>query len=245
VTPRIFVGDDVAALAPGADYMLPQAAARHVAQALRMRIGAPLTLFTGTGGEYTTTIVRIDRRDVVARVERHDAVERESPHAVTLAQSLIGAEMMDFVVRKAVELGAAAIVPLHAARSQAIASDRAARRTAHWRQIAIAACEQCGRNRVPDVREVVAFGEWCEVPGACMGSVILDLDAPRSLAAQAAAEPPRTLAVGPEGGFTPDELRHANLRGGVRVHLGRRVLRAETAAIAALATLDAIAGDAR
>ena len=245
MTPRIYVGDDVGALAPGVDCVLPQAAARHVAQALRMRVGDPLTLFTGSGGEYATTLARIDRRQVVTHVERHDAIERESPHAVALAQSLIAAEMMDFVVRKAVELGAAAIVPLLAARSQALPAERAERRVAHWRQVAIAACEQCGRNRVPEVRNVVAFGEWCEAPDGCAGSAILDFDARRSLAAHASAEPPHTVAVGPEGGFTPDELRYANARGAVSVHLGRRVLRAETAAIAALATLDAIAGDAR
>ncbi len=119
MTPRIFVGDDVRALAPGVDYALPEPATRHVAQALRMRVGEPLTLFTGTGGEYATTIAHIDRRDVVVRVERHDAIERESPLAVTLVQSLIAADMMDWVVRKAVELGVAAIVPLQSARSQA------------------------------------------------------------------------------------------------------------------------------
>src|SRR4051794_3127726 len=101
VTPRIFVGDDVAELAPGVDYVLQQAAARHVAQALRMRTGEPLTLFTGSGGEYATIVARIDRRQVIVRVERHDAVERESPHPVTLVPSLIAVEMMDLVVRKA------------------------------------------------------------------------------------------------------------------------------------------------
>jgi 16S rRNA (uracil1498-N3)-methyltransferase len=245
VTLRIFVGDDVAALAPGVDYVLPQAAARHVAQALRMRTGEPLTLFTGSGGEYATTVARIDRRQVVTHVERHDAVERESPHAVTLAQSLIAAEMMDFVVRKAVELGVAAIVPLLAARSQAIAADRAERRVEHWRQIAVAACEQCGRNRVPGVADIVPFGEWAEAIKPAAAPVILDFDASQSLAALASTAPPRSVAVGPEGGFAPDELRFAAVRGAVAVHLGRRVLRAETAAIAALATLNAITGDAQ
>jgi 16S rRNA (uracil1498-N3)-methyltransferase len=245
VTPRIFVGDDVEALAPGGDYVLPQAAARHVAQALRMRAGAPLTLFTGSGGEYATTVARIDRRQVVTHVERHDAVERESPHAVTLVQSLIAAEMMDFVVRKAVELGVAAIVPLLAARSQAIAADRAERRVAHWRQVAISACEQCGRNRVPGVADIVPFGEWAEAIEPAAAPAILDFDASRSLLALASTTPPRSVAVGPEGGFAADELRHAGVRGGICVHLGRRVLRAETAAIAALATLNAVAGDAQ
>jgi 16S rRNA (uracil1498-N3)-methyltransferase len=244
MAPRFFVGDDVAALMIGGEYRLPQSAVRHVAQALRMRTGDALTLFTGTGGEYATTIARIDRRDVVVRVIRHDAIERESGRPVTLAQSLIAAEMMDFVVRKAVELGACAIVAIQAARSQAIAAERAERRLTHWRQIAIAACEQCGRNRVPEIAGIVAFGEWLESQRDSR-MAILDVDAPRSLAAQSRAEPPSTIAIGPEGGFTADEVERARARGAVPVHLGRRVLRAETAAIAALATLDALAGDAQ
>lgn len=211
-----------------------------------MRVGETLALFTGTGGEYATTIARIDRRDVVVRVERHDPAERENPLAVTLVQSLIAADMMEWVVRKAVELGAACIAPVQSARSQAIPPDRIARRIEHWRQIAIAACEQCGRNRVPAIAGIVPFDEWIESPDALHDCAMLDVDATRSLSAQAAAEnPPRMIAVGPEGGFTHAELQRAKVRGVVAVHLGRRVLRAETAAIAALATLAATAGDAR
>jgi 16S rRNA (uracil1498-N3)-methyltransferase len=245
MTPRIFVGDDVRALAPGVDYRLPEPAMRHVAQALRMRTGEPLTLFTGTGGEYATTIARIDRRDVVVHVEQHDATERETPWAAVLVQSLIAADMMEWVVRKAVELGVAAIVPMQSARSQGIPSDRASRRVAHWRQVAIAACEQCGRNRIPDVAQIVSFDEWVVSDDVSADTAILDADASRSLAARAAATPPRSVAIGPEGGFTREEIERAQMRGAVAVHLGRRVLRAETAAVATLATLGAIAGDAR
>lgn len=244
MAPRIFVGDDVAALPLGDDYRLSASAARHVAQSLRMRSGDALTLFTGSGGEYATSIVHIDRRGVVVRIARHDAIERESPHPAVLVQSLIAAEMMDLVVRKAVELGAGAIVAVQAARSQGIAADRAERRVAHWRQIAIAACEQCGRNRVPDVAGIADFGAWVDAQ-ADAGTAILDAAAPCSLAAQSALDAPRAIAVGPEGGFTAEEVRRATARGAAAVHLGRRILRAETAAIAALATLDAIAGDAR
>ena len=242
--PRIFVGDDVLALAPGGDYALSAAAARHVAQALRMRAGDALTLFTGSGGEYATTIARIDRREVVVRVGRHDPIERESPHAITLAPSMIAAEMMDWVVRKSVELGVTAIVPVLAARSQAVAADRVARRIAHWRQIAIAACEQCGRNRIPGIADVVPFDDWIAT-AALDNAAILDAAAACSLAAQAHARPPQIVAVGPEGGFTEDELQRARAHGAVSMHLGARTLRAETAAIAALATIGAIAGDAR
>jgi 16S rRNA (uracil1498-N3)-methyltransferase len=245
MTPRIFVGDDVRTLAPRVDYRLPEPATRHVAHALRMRIGEPLTLFTGTGGEYATTIARIDRREVVVRIERHEAIERENPLAVTLVQSLIAADMMEWVVRKAVELGVFAIVPVQSARSQSMPSDRASRRVAHWRQVAIAACEQCGRNRVPDVAQVVSFDEWVGSDAVSGDTAILDADASRSLATHAAAAPSRSVAIGPEGGFTREEVERAQARGAIAVHLGQRILRAETAAIAALATLGAIAGDAR
>jgi 16S rRNA (uracil1498-N3)-methyltransferase len=245
MTPRIFVGADGAPPEPGADYALPAAAARHVAQALRMRAGDTMALFTGTGGEYAARIVRIDRRGVVAHVDRHAAIERESPSPLMLAQAVIAADMMDFVVRKADELGVATIVPILAERTQSVPADRLARRAAHWRQIAVAACEQCGRNRIPDVLPVVDFATWIaadDVRGRAIA--ILDATAERSLAA-AAASRLQAIAVGPEGGFTPGEVARAAEQGATRVHLGSRVLRAETAALAALATVNAIAGDAR
>jgi 16S rRNA (uracil1498-N3)-methyltransferase len=126
-----------------------------------------------------------------------------------------------------------------------VPSERGARRVEHWRQVAIAACEQCGRNRVPAVLPAVSFAEWVESSAALPDAAILDAAADRSLAACAAAKPPRIVAVGPEGGFTADELRSACAGGATSAHLGRRVLRAETAAVAALATIGAIAGDAR
>ena len=244
MTPRIYVGADIAALAPGAEYPLPSPAARHVAQVLRLRAGDAIVLFTGQGGEYAAELARVGRGEVVARVERHAGVERESAFPVTLAQSLIAADMMDFTVRKAVELGVAAIVPLASARSQGLPRERALRRVAHWRQIAVAACEQCGRNRIPGIADVVPFDDWIAA-SALDNASILDAAAVRSLAAQAHARPPQIIAVGPEGGFTEDELQRARARGAVPVHLGARTLRAETAAIAALATIGAIAGDAR
>ena len=243
LTPRIFVGDAPSAPAPGADYPLSEAAARHVGHALRMRVGDRLALFTGRGGEYAATIARIERRAVTLRVEAHDAVERETPAPVTLVQAVIAADMMDLIVRKAVELGAAAIAPVLAARSQHVPAERIARRLAHWRQIAIAACEQCGRNRVPDVHAVTTLSAW--IAGTAEPVAVLDASAGRSLAEFALTAAPRAIAVGPEGGFAPEELRLAVDRGATLVHLGRRVLRAETAALAALATVDAVAGDAR
>ncbi|HEX4884343.1 MAG TPA: RsmE family RNA methyltransferase, partial [Casimicrobiaceae bacterium] len=146
---------------------------------------------------------------------------------------------------KAVELGAAAIVPVLASRSQGMPRGaRGDKRLSHWRSIAIAACEQCGRNRVPAIAEVAAFDEWMRAPPA--GPVaIAGPGATMSLAAFAMRTPPRTIVIGPEGGFTEREMAQAVARGFAAVHLGPRVLRADTAAVAALATLAAVAGDAR
>ena len=245
LTPRIYVGAG-ARPDPGAGYVLAEAAARHVAHVLRMRVGDRVALFTGAGGEYQTSIAHIDRRRVLLSVDRHEAVERESPWQVTLVQAIIAADLMDLAVRKAVELGVAAIAPVQAARSQNVPATRVARRAAHWRQIAIAACEQCGRNRVPDIAPVRTFADWLDSAGATPEPMaILDASAPASLARLAATAPPRTIAVGPEGGFAPDEIHGAVERGATPVHLGARTLRAETAALAALATINALAGDAR
>lgn len=245
VTPRIFVGAHEHPPVPGSDYALAEAAARHVAQALRMRPGDPVALFTGAGGEYAASIARIDRRDVIVHVDRHDPVERETPWPMTLVQAIIAADMMDIIVRKAVELGVASIVPLQAARSQHVSAERTARRTAHWRGIAIAACEQCGRNRVPDVMPVMTFAEWIGRTDHGDPIALLDAHAQRSLAEFTRSMKPRTIAIGPEGGFAPGEIDVARERGATPVHAGGRVLRAETAALAALATVNAIAGDAR
>jgi len=242
--PRVFVGTQ-ALPSPGADYALADAAARHVALVLRMRVGDRLAIFTGEGGEFTAAIARIDRADVVVRVERHDAVEREAPMSVVLVQAVIASDMMDFVVRKAVELGAAAIVPVQCARSQGLPQARVARRVRHWRQIAIAACEQCGRNRVPDVADVLPFAQWLAgVDSEAHRIALLQAGTASSLAQAALAGRLHAVVVGPEGGFAPEEAAAAAKRGLVFAHLGARVLRAETAAIAALATVNAIAGDA-
>jgi 16S rRNA (uracil1498-N3)-methyltransferase len=244
LTPRIFVGTQ-APPSPGADYALGDAAARHVAQALRMRVGDRLALFTGEGGEFTAAIARIDRAGVVVRVERHDAVEREAPAPIVLVQAVIASDMMDFVVRKAVELGTAAIVPIQCSRSQGLPQARVARRVQHWQQIAFAACEQCGRNRVPEVADVAPFAQWLAgIDVDAHRIAMLQASAPNSLAQVAGAARLHAVAVGPEGGFAPEEAAAAADRGLSFAHLGARVLRAETAALAALATINAVAGDA-
>ena len=240
LTPRIHVDTGLVA---GTDCILAPAASRHVAQVLRMRIGDPLALFTGGGGEFAAEIVRIERGQVAVRVVRHVEIERESPWPVTLVQAVIAADAMDLIVRKAVELGAFAIRPCHASRSQRMPAERGSRRVEHWRQIAIAACEQCGRNRIPEIHPIVGFDECVALAPHPM--LALDRQARASIAAVAANGPPRSIVVGPEGGLVPEEIERVRALGGALARLGARVLRAETAALAALATVNAVAGDAR
>lgn len=240
--PRFFVAN--AALVEGGETHLPAAVAHHATRVLRLATGAPITLFNGRGGEYAAHILHVDRNGVRAGVESFRDVERENPAKVTLAMSLIATDAMDFAVRKAVELGAARIEPLAASRSQGGAhGDRSARRIAHWRQIAQAACEQCGRNRIPEVADIVALELW--LAGTGPADAMLVPQATQSLAQRIALSVPRAIVVGPEGGFTDAELALAQRREISAVHIGRRVLRAETAAIAALAIVGAVSGDAR
>jgi 16S rRNA (uracil1498-N3)-methyltransferase len=231
----------------GAEIALPDAVAHHAVRVLRLAEGDALVLFDGTGGEYRGTLAAVDRHGARVRVDGFDPVDRESTLAVTLVQAIIAADAMEIALRKAVELGAAAVVPVFAARSQGSpAGDKAGKRLAHWRQIAVAACEQCGRNHVPPVASPTTFAEWLQrFDAASAPALMLVPGGGRSLAAAAAVVAPRSVLIGPEGGWTDEEIARANASGVATVHLGRRVLRSETATIAALATINAIAGDAR
>jgi len=229
---------------------LPAAAAAHVAKVLRLRPGAALTLFDGRGGEFEAQVLALERHRVQVQVGAHRAIERECPIPVTLLQCLVRAERMDWIVQKATELGAAEIVPI-ASQHSVVRLDEsgAGRRLSHWRAVALSACEQCGRNRVPSVRAAVAFERACAEAHESAARLMLDPDAQQSLAsaayALAAAGPMTALSVlvGPEGGFSEPERAAAHQRGFVSCHLGARTLRAETAALAALAAIQALLVD--
>ena len=233
-----------AALPPGALIDLPPGAARHV-QVLRLQPGAALRLFNGLGGEARATVERIGRSAVAVRIDGHEAVERELPCAVTLATGMPANDRMDALVEKATELGAAAIVPLLTERSVLrLAGERAERRVAHWRAVAVAACEQCGRNRVPSVAPVQSLADWLRaVPpaGAADARWLLSLagDAlpPVPPPAGGAAARRVWMLSGPEGGLSAAEETLARAAGFVPVTLGGRVLRADTAPLALLAWL--------
>lgn len=231
--PRVFC---TAALEPGLALALDAGAARHV-QVLRLQPGAPLTLFDGRGGEYEAVVGRMGRSEVEVQVGRHHAIEREAPRDMALALGMPTNERMDWLVEKATELGATAIWPLLAHRSVLrLAGERAHKRQAHWQAVAVAACEQCGRNRVPTIHAVTSIDQW-QAPEAS-ARLLLSLKAPGQPLLQAVPDTGSVLLLsGPEGGLTAQEEDALMGRGFVPVSLGNRVLRAETAPLAALAAL--------
>jgi 16S rRNA (uracil1498-N3)-methyltransferase len=210
-------------------------------QVLRLQPGDTLTLFDGRGGEYEAVVEQMGRSEVHVEVRAHHAVEREAPVAVHLALGMPANERMDWLVEKASELGVASIQPLVAERSVLrLAGERAQKKQAHWQAVAVAACEQCGRNRVPVVHSVQPLAAWLaaqERPG-----LVLSLRGGSVPLASAAAPAEPTLLSGPEGGLTPQEEDAAFARGWTPVQLGPRVLRAETAPLAALAVLTLAGG---
>ncbi|GAC1630504.1 MAG: 16S rRNA (uracil(1498)-N(3))-methyltransferase [Nevskia sp.] len=236
---RIYVD---CALAPGARLELPDAAARHVAQVLRMRSGEALTLFNGDGSEYAAAIETAERRSVTVQIGAQAPVERESRLAVTLAQCVSKGERMDYTIQKAVELGAAGILPLLSARSVVkLDGERWEKKQEHWRGVVAAACEQSGRNRLPPVAPVQKFDAFLPTSTAGLRLVLAPTAAVslKTLPAAAAV----TLLVGPEGGLSDDEIARALRAGYTGITLGPRILRTETAGVAALAALQALWGD--
>jgi len=240
--PRFFVDVPLSQAIVGNEVALPDDVAHHALRVLRLAPGDEITLFDGTGGEYHGAIERAGKRDAWARIHRFDAVERESALTTTLAQAIVAADTMDTIVRHAVELGVAAIQPVVSERSARFPSGaHGDKRLAHWRQVARSGCEQCGRNRVPLVRDPVALAEWLLQPRA---GVVFDAGAQASLASLPAPTTVDVL-VGPEGGLTDREIAHA-VRAGLRAaHVGPRTLRADTAALSALAAVNLLWGDFR
>jgi 16S rRNA (uracil1498-N3)-methyltransferase len=231
-------------LARGARVTLTGTAAAHVSRVLRLAPGDEVTLFNGDGADYPSRIARLARGTVEVEILGAVAAAPESPLAVRLAQGIARGERMDFVVQKATELGVAAIQPLVMARS-VVRLDAAggARRQAHWHGIAIAACEQCGRARVPQVAAPLTLSAWLERPAAGARRLQLAASAAQPLVNAAAGTRDVELLVGPEGGFDEAESAAAQRAGYLPCRLGPRTLRSETAALAALAVLQAVAGD--
>lgn len=240
-SPRFYIP---VALAAQTSLALPEAAAHHAARVLRLRGGDAVTLFDGSGGEYAARITAIGKHDVTVAIGRHDPVERESPLAVTLVQALSSGERMDLTVQKAVELGVRRIVPVESERGVVrLKGERAARRVAHWQQVAVSACEQCGRNRIPGVEAILPLAAWLAAESRAVPRWLLLPGADTALRDLPRPPGPVELLVGPEGGLTDAEADAARRAGYRPVRLGPRVLRTETAAPALLAAMQALWGD--
>jgi 16S rRNA (uracil1498-N3)-methyltransferase len=240
---RIYVD---AELRPGQELLLPPESSAHLLRVLRLRPGAELIVFNGRGGEYPARLAGAAAR-ARARLElgEHRAIERESKLELTLLQGIARGERMDLIVQKATELGVQRIVPLRCEFSVVrLDAARREQRVGHWRSVAIAACEQCGRNRLPRVDEPLEPASAFASLAACGGlRLMLQPAAADSLTSLAAGLRTAALLVGPEGGLSEGEQRLAQEAGFRACRLGPRVLRTETAPVAALAALQALSGD--
>jgi len=231
-------------LGPGAQFSLSAEAAQHVAKALRLKTGDSIVVFDGRGGEYEATLTRIDKEHVDVKVGAWRDVDVDPPMRLGLVQGLPEADKMDWIIQKAVELGAAWIQPIVCDRSVVrLSGERAARRESHWRRVAIAACEQSGRNRIPEVRPTLGFQSWIAVTATVPRWVLTP--GAQAIATKANPGAELELLVGPEGGLSEREQELALSQGAEPVALGPRVLRAETAPLAALAAIHALWGDFR
>ncbi|MBC7514346.1 MAG: 16S rRNA (uracil(1498)-N(3))-methyltransferase [Herminiimonas sp.] len=231
-------------LAIGSVFDLPQTLAHHI-QVLRLQTGAIVTLFNGDGGEFTATLETIERKRVQVEVKAFSPREAEPAHAITLAQALPEASKMDWIVEKAVELGATALQPLAAQRCVVrLSAERFAKRLLHWQAITVAAAEQSGRNRLMHVGEMHDFDSYVARQDLHK-RILLTPDAANPLSHWARHQPPQsvTLMVGPEGGSTAAEAERADANGVLMLNMGARVLRTETAGLAALACLNAVWGE--
>lgn len=237
-----------APLIPGEEARLPAAVAVHAVRVLRLTAGDTVTLFNGDGHEYPGRLVAAGVRDLRAEVEAQASPQRESPLRITLIQALARGEKMDWIIQKATELGVARVVPVTTERSEVkLDAARGEKRLEHWRAVTIAACEQCGRNTLPRIEAPVALAAWLDANPASPsvtrwmlhpegGTRLRDrqLPTPSSVA----------LAIGPEGGFGETDGAALRTHGFDGLALGPRILRTETAGLAAIAVLQALYGDA-
>ncbi|WP_323071511.1 16S rRNA (uracil(1498)-N(3))-methyltransferase [Mycetohabitans endofungorum] len=241
-SPRFFVPMP---LHSGHSTPLPDDVVRHM-HVLRLQAGDKAILFNGEGGQFEAELLQLDKRSATVQVGRFDAREVEPPYRVVLAQGIAGGDKMDWLLEKAVELGVAGVIPLMTARSVVrLTGERAARRHAHWQALVRAACEQCGRNRLPDVAPLTDVMTWLESCAAPPRDNALRLllspraERPFATLPDTAPAAPVIVMIGPEGGLSATEEAAAISHGFMPLGLGPRVLRTETAGIAVLAALAA------
>lgn len=238
--PRLYLPEP---LHSGAAIPLPRERARYLVRVLRLQQGAPLTLFNGDGGQYQASLQLAENGPAVVRIGEHHALEKESPLAITLLQGISRGERMEFTLRKATELGVSRIVPLFSERCEVrLNGDRLSKRLAHWRGIIISACEQCGRNRLPELQPPETLPQGLDTRDGGT-RLLLDPLAEQGLASLPPPDAAVSLLIGPEGGLSDSEIALARRSGYTGLRLGPRVLRTETAPLAALAAMQVLWGD--
>lgn len=238
-------------LAPGSTLRLPEDASAHLVRVLRLSAGDACVLFNGDGNDYRSRLTAASKREVAVEVLAAEPANTESPLRLVLAQAIARGEKMDWILQKATELGVSAIAPIVTERTEVrLDGERGEKRLAHWRGVVVAACQQSGRARIPRIAEPRSLADWCASlanAGPGKHEVRLALDPGAELSVSRVL-PPDTgqalvLAVGPEGGLSERDLLQLRQTGFVGLHLGPRILRTETAGMAALAALQAVFGD--
>lgn len=245
--PRFFVDTP---LAPNTTVTLDESVTRHI-HVLRLAAGDDVCLFDGSGHEFRARLDAINKRDATASLADATQPDTEARYAITLAQGIAGGDKMDWLIEKAVELGVNAVAPLQTERGVVrLSGERAAKRVQHWQALVQAACEQCGRARVPVVAPVATLREWLAAAKSTdTPRVLLSPRGTQSLTQWAVQSRPRiegsgiVLLIGPEGGLSPDEEALAEAAGFLPLTLGRRILRTESAALAAVSALHAVLGE--
>ncbi|PIE38069.1 MAG: 16S rRNA (uracil(1498)-N(3))-methyltransferase [Gammaproteobacteria bacterium] len=229
------------ALCGDSPLVLDDKVSAHIARVLRMRVGEEVILFDGNGGDCGAKIIEIHKKAVIVQVGKRNHQERESPLAVHLGIGMSRGERMDFVIQKATELGVSEITPLATERcGLKLKGERQDKKRRHWQGVAISACEQCGRNRVPEIHDPVNLESWLALTNAELKLVLHH----RASALPSDVQPSSlALLIGPEGGLSEAEIEHARDRGFAPLTLGPRVLRTETAPLAALAIVQSVWGD--
>ena len=228
----------------GTSVALPDAAANHLARVLRLREGDGCVLFNGDGHDYDARITAISKRGVLADITGARIIDNESPLHVTLLQGIARGEKMDLILQKATELGVAAIVPVMAERTEVkLDAERTGKRVAHWHNVIASACEQSGRARLPSLAAPAALGEAAHAVDAGATKLTLDPTGDVSLATVQVATNAVVVAIGPEGGWSPRDRDMLSAAGFIGLRLGPRILRTETAGLAAIAALQSRFGD--
>ena len=231
-------------LAPGATVSLTPNAAVHASRALRLQVGDQALLFNGDGNDYACELIVVKKTEVVAKIKAVQHVDSESPVKISLAQAISSGDRMDYTIQKAVEMGVGAIQPIASQRSVVkLSGERAEKRREHWQNVVISACEQSGRAVLPPVAPPLSLPDWLAQPSAATLRITLSPNAERCLHDLPPPAGEVCLLIGAEGGLTDEEIAMAASQGFVPVRLGKRILRTETASLAAISAIQTLWGD--